>query len=839
MAMRPVSVLLTFGVLGVLGVLGCASAPAGQASGPVPARQDTARAASGRGQASDPAAPKPYNQVITSGAVTDSGVFIVHRIGEKLFYEIPAAMLGRQFLLVADQRGTMRGIRYAGEEISNRIVVWERLGNKVFLRIVSYAMRADSTQPVARAVRLSNIAPIIMSFDVAAWHPGGPDSSAVIETTRLFTTDVQELNLRQLGVRVRRMDPARSLVDRAKSFPRNVEVSALQTFEVDSVPGAAGAPPNRSLNSITMLMNYSMVLLPDRPMLARLCDDRVGYFNLSFENYDDDRVSGARRCFIQRYRLEPKDPNAAVSDPIEPITWWIDPATPAKWVPWLIKGVEMWEPVFRAAGFSNAIRAQVAPLDDPDFDLDDARNSTIRWLPSTIENAYGPRLSDPRSGEIMNANIGFYHNITSLVEAWYWTQAGAADPRARHLPFPDSLMGLMVAYVATHEVGHSIGLRHNMVASTYYPVDSLRSRTFTCRMQGTSPSIMDYARYNYVAQPGDSACLMQGIGPYDYFAIDWGYRRIPTAPSPDAERPVLDSLARLQDANPFDRWIGDGEPVDPRIITEALGDDPVRASGYGVRNIKRLVPMLIPATTENRLDNYDRLDDMYGELIAQWAREMNHVAVVVGGVYKFTKYASQSGTVYQPVPRAKQAEAVRFLNENVFTTPSFFFDPEILRRIEPTGFVERIRVRQTAILNTLFQDGRLSRLADQAATQPAGSAYTIADLFGDVRTGAFSEFGGGGARVDAYRRNLQRAFVDQMERLISTPLVTPPPPGFTPFPGFTPPSPRPADARAQARLELIDLQSTLRIASARAGDRATRAHIVDLQARINQILNPR
>src|SRR2546422_84576 len=834
--MRSLSILLTFGVLGVA-ACSHAAAPARQAAVPAPVRQDTSRAASGRVQSPDAAALRPYNQVITPGAVTDSGVFIVHRIAEKLFYEIPKAMFGRQFLLVADQRGTIRGVRYAGEEISNRIVVWERMGNKVFLRIVSYAMRADSNQPVARAVRLSNIAPIILSFDVASWHM--PDSAAVIEATKLFTTDVPELNLRQSGVRVRRMDPTRSVVERARSFPRNVEVSALQTFEVDSVPGPAGGPPTRSLNSITMLMNYSMVLLPEHPMMGRLCDDRVGYFNLSFENYDNDRVSGPRRCFIQRFRLEAKAPNAAVSDPIQPIVWYIDPATPAKWVPWLIKGVEMWEPVFRAAGFSNAITAKVAPVDDPNFDLDDARNSTIRWLPSTIENAYGPRLSDPRSGEIMNANIGFYHNVTSLVEAWYWTQAGAADPRARQLPFPDSLMGLMVAYVATHEVGHSLGLRHNMVASTYYPVDSLRSRSFTCRMKGTSPSIMDYARYNYVAQPGDSACLMQGIGPYDYFAIDWGYRHIPAAGSPDAERPILDSLARLQDAQPWDRWIGDGEPVDPRIITEALGDDPVKASGYGVRNIKRLVPMLIPATTGDRLDNYDRLDDMYTELINQWAREMNHVAVVVGGVYQFTKYASQSGRVYQPVPRAKQVEAVQFLNDNVFTTPSFFFDPEILRRIEPTGFVERVRARQTAVLNLLFQDGRLSRLAEQSATQPG--SYTIADLFADVPRGAFSEFGGGGGpvRVDEYRRNLQRAFVDQMERLISTPLVTPLPPGFTPFPGFNAPPPRPADARAQARLELVDLQGTLRTALPRAADRATRAHIVDLQARINQILNPR
>ena len=836
--MRPSNVI---SVIGVLGVVACshATAPAHQVPAPAPVHQDTSHAAAGRQQALPPDAtpPKPYNQVITPGATTDSGVFTVHRSGEKLFYEIPEAMFGREFLLVADQRGTIRGVRYAGEEISNRIVVWERMGNKVFLRIVSYAMRADSTQPVARAVRLSNIAPIIMSFDVASWHQ--PDSNAVIEATKLFTTDVAELNLRQSGVRVRRMDPARSVIDRARAFPRNVEVSALQTFEVDSVPGPAGNPPNRSLNSITMLMNYSMVLLPDKPMMARLCDDRVGYFSLSFEDYDEDRVPGPRRCFIQRYRLEPKDPTAAVSDPIKPIVWYIDPATPAKWVPWLIKGVEMWEPVFRAAGFSNAITARLPAASDSDFDLDDARLSTIRWLPSTIENAYGPRLSDPRSGEILNANIGFYHNVASLVEAWYWTQAGAADPRARQLPFPDSLMGLMLAYVATHEVGHSLGLRHNMVASTYYPVDSLRSRSFTCRMKGTSPSIMDYARYNYVAQPGDSACLMQGIGPYDDFAINWGYRRIAAAPSPDAERPVLDSLARLQDANPYFRWIGDGEPVDPRIITEALGDDPVKASGYGVRNIKRLVPMLIPATTTVRLDNYDRLDDMYGELINQWAREMNHVAVVVGGVYQFTKYAGQSGTVYQPVPRAKQAEAVQFLNDNVFTTPSFFFDPEILRRIEPTGFVERVRTRQTAVLNLLFQDARLSRLAEQQTTQP--NAYTIPDLFGDVRRGGFAEFAGGGGavRVDGYRRNLQRAFVDQMERLINTPLVTPPPPGFTPFPGFTPPPPRPADARAQARLELVDLQGTLRTTLPRAGDRATRAHIVDLQARIGQILNPR
>src|SRR5579859_782169 len=343
--MRLLSIIV--GLAGV-GTAACshATAPAHQAPAPIPAQQDTSRAASGRQQAPDAAAPKPYNQVITAGMTTDSGVFTVHRSGEKLFYEIPKAMLGRQFLLVADQRGTTRGIRYAGEEISDRIVVWERLGNKVFLRIVSYAMRADTNQPVYRAVQLSNLAPIIMSFDVAAYHG---DSTAVIEVTKLFTTDVQELNLRQSGVRIRRMDPTRSVIERVKSFPRNIEVSALQTFEVDSVPGPAGGPPNRTLNTITMLMNYSMVLLPDDPMMPRLCDDRVGYFNISFENYNDVLVPGPKRCFIKRFRLEPKDPNAPVSDPVKPIVWFIDPATPAKWQQWLVKGVEDWAPLFRAA----------------------------------------------------------------------------------------------------------------------------------------------------------------------------------------------------------------------------------------------------------------------------------------------------------------------------------------------------------------------------------------------------------------------------------------------------------------------------------------------------------
>jgi hypothetical protein len=806
-----------------------APAPSAAAQGQRPPDQEA------RGDSARPRGARPYNQVITREAVSDSGVFLVHRIQDRLYYEIPRAMLGRDFRMVVDRRGTIRGLGYAGEQISARVVRWERLGNRVLLRMVSYAMRADSALPVRRAVDLSNTPPIVKSFEIASWSPR--DSNAVIEVTSLFTTDVAELNARQLGVRVRRFDPARSFVESARSFPINVEVTALHTFEVDSVPGAPGGNADRSLNSLTIPTNFSMVLLPDRPMQPRLCDNRVGFFAVRFEDFGTDRAKVPTRCFITRWRLEPRDPNAAVSDPVKPIVFYLDPATPEKWAPWLIQGVNAWEPVFRAAGFSNAIMARRAPTpqEDPEFDVDDARYSTIRWLPSTVENAYGPHVNDPRTGEILQSNIGWYHNITSLLQSWFWVQVGAVDPRARTLPLPDSLMGQMVAYVATHEVGHTLGLPHNQLSSGYYPVDSLRSGAYT-RRHGTSYSIMDYARNNYVAQPGDDVALFPTLGVWDYYVINWGYGRVRGARGPEDERRTLDSLARLQDSRPELRF-GNPDGIDPRTQTEALGDDPVKATRFGIANLKRLMPMLIPATTTNRLEDYEQLNDFYGELVGQWARELGHVSVVVGGVYRHEKYPNQAGVIHTAVPRDRQAEAVRFLNENAFATPTWLFDAEVLRRVEPSGFVDRVRARQTALLNTLFQDARLGRLVEQQATMPAGQAYTLVDLFADVRRGLFSEYAAGAPVVDPYRRNLQHGFVDVMNRLLNTPLV-PPGGGGGFFGGGDPPAPRPRDAQSLARLELTELAATLRGVQNRVTDRATRAHVGYLLARIDEVLDP-
>lgn len=808
----------------------CARATSAPAPAPQPARagapgrQDTTR---GRAPGSAEA-PKPYDQVITRAATNDSGVFIIHQIGEKLFYEIPRRELGQEFLLVIDYAATQEGTRYGGENLNSQVVRWQRRDNRVLLRGVSYDMVADSTNPVSRAVQLSNVEPVIMSFDVAAFSPNA-DSNVVVEVTKLFTTDVPEFGARRV-YRMRQLDPTRSFVERARSFPTNIEVSALHTFANDSIPGN-----NRTLGTLTFVMHYSMVHLPAQLMARRLCDNRVGYFSITQLDFGTAEHRVASRCYITRWRLEPKGPGAPVGDPVKPIVFYIDPGTPPQWVPWLKQGVEAWAPAFRAAGFSNAIQARLAPTpqEDPDFDLDDARYSTIRWLPSTIENAYGPHTSDPRTGEILQTNIGFFHNVMNLVRDWYFVQVGPLDPRAQRLPLPDSLMGELLAYVATHEVGHTLGFPHNMKSSSSYPVDSLRSAGFTARY-GDEASIMDYGRFNYVAQPGDGATLIPHIGPYDTYAVDWGYRRIPGAATPEAERPVLDSLARLQEGNPMLRF-GNADGVDPEAQTEDLGSDPIAATELGIRNVKRVMPLLIAANTTDRLRDYSDLDENYERLVGQWQRELGHVVTLVGGVYRAEKYPDQPGVIFTPTSRARQQTAVRFLLDNAFTTPAFFFDLDILRRIEQTGTVDRVRQAQSALLTGLLNDARMNRLVDQQAlASVAAPAYGLGDLLHDVRQGLFREIATAGS-IDVYRRNLQRACVD----LLGTKLQPPPPPGPPPFPGFVPPPPRPEEAKALVRGELRDLDSTIAVVLVRVRNRETRLHLQDLRFRIDQILNPR
>ena len=680
--------------------------------------------------------PQPYDKVITKEAKSKSGVFTVHTVKDKYYYEIPKSELNKEFLWVSQIARTTVGVGYGGQALANRVVRWERNGNKIHLRDVNYEVVADPRLPVSRAVKAANNDAIIMTFPVAAF---GKEDSAVIEVSRLFTSDVSEFGARQ-RLNATTMDASRSYIERISPYPTNIEVEASCTYSKNAAPpGLPAAPVNpftgagMRVGSATVVLHHSMVKLPEKPMQPRLFDERVGYFSVSQMDYGQDEHRAPKRRYITRWRLEKKDPSAALSEPVKPIVYYIDSATPTKWVPYMKAGVEKWQKAFEAAGFKNAIIAKLAPTpeEDPDFSAEDARYSVIRWLPSTIENASGPHIHDPRTGEILDSDIQFYHNIMNLQRSWYFLQVGPLDPRAQTLPLPDDLMGKLLEFVCAHEVGHTLGFQHNMKASSTYPQEKVRDREWVRKM-GHAPSIMDYSRFNYVAQPEDKIdvdTLIPGIGPYDVWAAQWGYSPIPAAKSADEEKPTLDKWARAQETTPWFRFSSAGSAgSDPGELTEAVGDaDAVKSTALGIKNLQRVAKMLIPATTTKEGEPYEDLAEMYGRMLGQWSLELNHVAAIVGGFDTRQKHVGQEGVLFTPVAKARQVEAVKFLNENAFATPKWAIDPQILRRIEPIGELSRIRNVQNGVLNNVLSSARFARLVEQEAIDGA-SAYSPVDL---------------------------------------------------------------------------------------------------------------
>jgi hypothetical protein len=767
---------------------------------------------------------QPYGDVITDEAESDEGVFTVHRLNDRVFYEIPPAELGREFLWVSQIARTTEGVGYGGQSLGNRVVMWERRGDRVLLKSVSYAIVADEADPIAAAVASANNDTIVKAFDIEALSD---EDAPVIDVTSLFESEVPEFSARtQLQARGFAAD--RSFVEEVLAFPRNIEVRTTHTYTrpVPTTPptGRQARRGGMRPGSATVLLHYSMVKLPERPMQPRLFDERVGYFSVRQVDYSQDEHRSPNRRFITRWRLEKQDPEAAVSDPVTPITYWIDPATPPKWVEYMKQGVEAWQPAFEAAGFSNALIVREAPSveDDPEWNAEDARYSVIRWLASTTENAYGPHVHDPRTGEILETDIQFHHNVMNLVRDWYFVQVAPLDPRAQSLPLPDDLMGELLAYVVTHEVGHTLGFQHNMKASSLYPVENLRDPEWLATMSHT-PTLMDYARFNYVAQPEDDipvADLIPKIGPYDTWATMWGYKPIPDATSPDDEVPTLDEWAREQDDTPWLRFTTAGAgAADPGQLTEAVGDaDAVEATRLGLKNLERVAAMLLDATSAPG-DPYDDLEAVYGRLVGQWATEMNHVAAVIGGFRSQQKHFGQNGVRFTAIPRQTQADAMAFLNDHAFLTPMFLVDPEVLRRIEPVGVLDRIKRGQTRVLRALLNAGRIERLVEQEAID-GPAAYAPTDFLADLRNGLWRELDAAQVRTDAYRRGVQRAYLELVDGQLN---------GRTPADG---------DARPFLRGELRTLDRTIAGALVRVSDRATRLHLEDARDQIARTLTP-
>ena len=767
---------------------------------------------------------QPYDRVITKEAKSTPGIFTVHRVKDKYYYEIPVSELGKDFLWVQQIARTTLGVGYGGQALGNRVIRWERRDDKILLREVRYDIVADPRAPIAKAVEDANVSAILQAINIAAENKD--KKSVVIEVTRLFSSEVPELSARA-RLRARGFDPTRSFLDRISAFPTNIEVEATHTYIAPpdagpSLPASPFAPAGMRGNSATIVLHYSMVKLPEQPMMPRLLDERVGFFSERKTDFSLDEPRAPKLAYITRWRLEKKDPAAAVSDPVKPIIYYVDPATPPKLVPYVKAGIEEWQVAFEAAGFRNAIQAREAPKNDPTWSPEDARYSVVRWLPSETENAVGPHVHDPRSGEILDSDIQMYHNVMRLASAWYFIQSGPLDSRASKLPLPDDILGKLVQFVVAHEVGHTLGFPHNMKASSMYETAKVRDKAWVKKM-GHTPSIMDYSRFNYVAQPEDGidpADLIPRVGPYDIWATAWGYKPIPGAKTPAEEQPVLDEWARQQEQTPWFRFMtSNARGADPGEVTEAVGDaDPVYATSLGVKNLARVMKMLLPAI-EKKGEDWENLEDMYGRVLGQWTREMVHVAGVVGGVDSHQKNGGQPGLLFATIPAARQRKAVEFLNAQAFATPAYLVDPAILRRIEPDGLLARLRGAQSSVLESLLNSARVQRLTEQEALD-GDKAYKPLDLLADLRRGIFTELAAPAPKIDAYRRNLQQTYLDAMHNRINA--------------GAAPPT-----HRWLYRGELKTLSAEISRALPRATDRATRLFLEDAKDQIARILDPK
>ena len=780
---------------------------------------------------------KTYNDIITDKAVTDNGLFDVHKIDDKYYYEINDSLLGRDMLMVTRIVKMATELPLNRHKMSEQVLKWEKFDNNILLKQASYSKFANDSLPISIAVSNSNFEPIIASFKISVKNKD--KNSYVIDVTSLYKSDVKMFGFPQASRRsykISSLDSKLSFIESIRSFPLNIETKHIKTYKSsDSRNG-----------QISMVLNNSMVLLPKEPMRRRYFDERVGWFTSSQTDYGIDNQEAETVRYLDRWRLEIKDEdiekfkNGELVEPKKPIVYYLDPATPKKWKKYLKDGIEDWNVAFEAAGFKNAVIVKDPPSkeEDPDWSPEDVRYSTVRYLASPQLNANGPHVSDPRSGEIIESDINWYHNVMKLLRNWYFVQTAAVNSEARGVEFKNEVMGELIRFVSSHEFGHTIGLPHNMGSSSAYPVDSLRSATFT-KKYGTAPSIMDYARFNYVAQPGDEGVALMpsdwdtpNVGIYDIYSVKWGYKPILDV-TQEEEKSILQGWI-TEKADDLMYRFGPSGAIDPSAQTEDLGDNAVKASEYGIANLKRIMPNLIEWTTEDG-ETYDELQYMYNQVLGQFRRYMGHVANNIGGVYQYYKTADQDGAVYTHVSKEHQKACVNFLNNHLFNTPYWMIEKDILNKIEFAGMTNRIRTVQSSYLNNILDFGKMARMIENEALN-GSKAYTLENFMNDVKNGIWSELRNG-KKIDVYRRNLQRSYIQRLSYIMAN--EQPRRQGSFWANYTTPVNVAVSDIRSSTLGTLLNLRKELSKSVKKYSDQNTKNHLNYCIGLINNALNPK
>ena len=850
--MKWTSVILTCGIT-VLLVSGC-SVSINKKTPPVkpvvtmpPAGTPSASAVA----TSPKSEPKPFKNFFDSAKVrTQKGLINVIWQDDKYYFEIPYALLGKDFLAVTRfVRMAAGASTYGGEQANENVLRFDRgPENKLFLRTtLNIVSSPDSTKPIYNAVKNSNVDPIAVAFDIKAYSRNR--DGVIIDVTDFFKGDNLVVSLdpnTKRGLNLNAIATDRSYIESIRTFAQNTEVRTVKTYSSNPPPPSFGPSPfpqgqtlpgAYAAGAVTIEVNTSFIKLPDAPMKRRFFDSRVGYFADQVTEFLDTTQRARRETFIVRWRLEPKTEDiekykrGELVEPKKQIIYYIDPATPTKWQPYLIQGINDWQKAFEKAGFKNAIIGKVWPADSS-MSLEGANYSAIRYLASEIANAYGPNVHDPRSGEILESHIGWYHNVMQLLQNWYFVQAAAVDPRAQKMIFDDALMGDLIRFVSSHEVGHTLGLRHNMGSSSKTPVELLRNKAWV-EANGHTASIMDYARFNYVAQPEDNISpkgIYPRIGDYDMWAIQWGYRWTDNSEEQDrkeSNRLIVDNLK-----NPRLWFGGEGFGNDPRSQTEDLSDNAMKASEYGIRNLKRIINNL-PQWTKAEGDRYQNLGEIYGQVVSQFNRYALHVTKNIGGVNETFKSVEENGNVYEPTPKALQKEAVQWLHQQLFQTPEWLLDKNILNKIT-SPVTNNLTTVQNNVLSAVLSPGRLANMVE-IENRFGNKAYPVLELLSDLRSGIWKELQTG-TTITMPRRNLQKTYIDRLISLLPA-TVAPPAPtlgGITFGPNI-----RNSDIPSIARGHLTDLLGNIRSAISRTKDQMSRYHLMDEVKRIDMAINPR